>query len=134
MPLLIQFQLFIGLIFITIISCLIILIFNNVFRVRKFNVVRFVFEFFMYVSIAYAYYSFIGYIADGRLNIFYLLSIILGGYIFFKFYYKTIDFYLKDNVLKIKTKFSKAIKLHYKEIGGKLMLLKVKGKKRDEKN
>ena len=58
----------------------------------------------------------------------------MGGFIFFKFYYRVIDIYLKDKICKIKTKIYKDIKLHYHSIGVKLSMQKEKRKKKDEKN
>ena len=134
MSLLIQFQLFIGLMVITFGICFVILIFNNLFYSKKVIVIRFIFESILYMLFAYLYYAFIGKFASGRLNLFYILSIFMGGFIFFKFYYRVIDIYLKDKICKIKTKIYKDIKLHYHSIGGKLSLQKAKRKKKDEKN
>ena len=134
MSLLIQFQLFIGLMVITFGICFVILIFNNLFNSKKVIVIRFIFEPILYMLFAYFYYAFIGKFASGRLNLFYILSIFMGGFIFFKFYYRVIDIYLKDKICKIKTKIYKGIKLHSRAIGVKLSLQKVKRKKKDEKN
>lgn len=134
MPLLIQFQLFIGLIVITFGMCFVILIFNNLFYSKKVIVFRFILEPIMYILFSYFYYAFIGKFASGKLNLFYLLSIFIGGFIFFKFYYQIVDIYLKDKISKIKTKIYENIKLHYKSIGVKLSLQKEKRKKKDEKN
>lgn len=134
MSLLIQFQLFIGLMVITFGICFVILIFNNLFYSKKVIVIRFIFEPILYMLFAYLYYVFIGKFASGILNLFYIFSILVGGFIFFKFYYQIIDIYLKDKISKIKTKIYKDIKLHYRAIGGKLSLQKAKRKKKDEKN
>ena len=134
MSLLIQFQLFIGLMVITFGICFVILIFNNLFYSKKVIVIRFIFEPILYMLFAYLYYVFIGKFASGILNLFYIFSILVGGFIFFKFYYQIIDIYLKDKLSKIKTKIYKDIKLHYRAIGGKLSLQKAKRKKKDEKN
>ena len=134
MPLLIQFQLFIGLIVITFGMCFVILIFNNLFYSKKVIVFRFILEPIMYILFSYFYYAFIGKFASGKLNLFYLLSIFIGGLIFFKFYYQIVDIYLRDKISKIKTKIYENIKLHYKSIGVKLSLQKEKRKKKDEKN
>ena len=134
MSLLIQFQLFIGLMVITFGICFVILIFNNLFNSKKVIVIRFIFEPILYMLFAYLYYVFIGKFASGILNLFYIFSILVGGFIFFKFYYQIIDIYLKDKISKIKTKIYKDIKLHYHSIGGKLSLQKAKRNKKDEKN
>ena len=134
MSLLIQFQLFIGLMVITFGICFVILIFNNLFYSKKVIVIRFIFEPILYMLFAYLYYVFIGRFASGILNLFYILSIFMGGFIFFKFYYQIIDIYLKDKISKIKTKIYKDIKLHYHSIGVKLSMQKEKRKKKDEKN
>lgn len=134
MSLLIQFQLFIGLMVITFGICFVILIFNNLFYSKKVIVIRFIFEPILYMLFAYLYYVFIGRFASGILNLFYILSIFMGGFIFFKFYYQIIDIYLKDKICKIKTKIYKDIKLHYHSIGVKLSMQKEKRKKKDEKN
>ena len=134
MSLLIQFQLFIGLMVITFGICFVILIFNNLFYSKKVIVIRFIFEPILYMLFAYLYYVFIGKFASGILNLFYIFSILVGGFIFFKFYYQIIDIYLKDKISKIKTKIYKDIKLHYHSIGVKLSMQKEKRKKKDEKN
>ena len=88
----------------------------------------------MYILFSYFYYAFIGKFASGKLNLFYILSIFIGGFIFFKFYYQIVDIYLKDKISKIKTKIHENIKLHYKSIGVKLSMQKEKRKKKDEEN
>ena len=76
MSLLIQFQLFIGLMVITFGICFVILIFNNLFYSKKVIVIRFIFEPILYMLFAYLYYVFIGRFASGILNLFYILSIL----------------------------------------------------------
>ena len=134
MSLLVQFQLFLGLMIITFGNCFLVVLFNNLFEDRNIKVIRFVLEPFLYILFSYMYYVFIGFFADGKLNLFYLLSICIGGFIFFKFYYQVVDTYIKSKIFNIKRKVYGVLKLHYRIVDGKIFIQKEERKDRGAQN
>ena len=102
MTLLEQFQVFVGLIFITFFFLLIWAIFDALLKEGVNFVIRLSLEIVLFLTYAYLYQIFISFYVDGVLNIFYILSILIAFYFFYKYYLNTVQTYIVN--LKYKTK------------------------------
>ena len=102
MTLLEQFQVFVGLIFITFFFLLIWAIFDALLKEGVNFVIRLSLEIVLFLTYAYLYQIFISFYVDGVLNIFYILSILIAFYFFYKHYLNIVQTYIVN--LKYKTK------------------------------
>ena len=81
-----QFQTIIGSIVFGSLSLFTWTLFNRIFYSKKLYIIRFHLEIILFCYIAYLYYIFLGTFSSGVFNIFYIPSLILGGYIYYRFY------------------------------------------------
>ena len=81
-----QFQTIIGSIVFGSLSLFTWTLFNRIFYSKKLYIIRFPLEIILFCYIAYLYYIFLGTFSSGIFNIFYIPSLILGGYIYYRFY------------------------------------------------
>lgn len=86
MSLLAQFQTFLGSVLAGALFLFAWTLFNRIFYSRRLWPLRLLPECGLMVFFAYCYYCFLSYFADGIFNVFYLLGIALGGWIYLKFY------------------------------------------------
>ena len=122
MTLLEQIQVFIGSIFIAFFFMLIWTIFNALFDGKKMFILRLILEIMLFLSCSYLYHVFISITVNGILNVFYILSIIIAFYIYYKFYFEIVNTYVLN--LKLLTE------LKIKNVIDKMKMLK-KEKKED---
>ena len=101
MTLLNEFQVIIGSIFLGWLFMMIWSMINVFIKTIKPNMLRLIFDTPLISSFVYCYYLFLINTSDGVLNIFYALAIILGIYLYMKFY----DCYFSKFFISIKKHF-----------------------------
>ena len=89
---------------------------------------KFPLEIILFCYIAYLYYIFLGTFSSGVFNIFYIPSLILGGYIYYRFYAYHFESLFEEVASSLYKKIILPIKLKIKKICGKLFLRKKKKK------
>ena len=129
MPLQTQFQAVIGSIVIGGLMLFTWTIFNRIFYSKKIWYIRLVFETFLFLFLAYIYYSFLSYFTSGIFNIFYYLALIVGGLIYLKFYAAPFETFFESIAKSVENIIVKTIRLKIKKINDRLKL-KLRKKKR----
>ena len=128
-----QFQTIIGSIVFGFVSMLIYTFFNRLFY-KKFIVIKLIFETMLFCLIAYLYYVFISEYGSGIFNIFYIFSLILGSYLFYRFYAYYFELFFENIFFFFYKKIINPIKLKIKRIHAKLKARKKYEKKIKQKN
>ena len=116
-----QFQTFIGSIVLGFIFALFFSFFNRLFFKRKHKIIRFILETCLFCSFSYLFYVFLSRYYLGVFNLFFVVALFLGWYLFYKYYayyfevfYEKIFFSLSKafltQKLKIKTRYDKLFK------------------------
>ncbi len=123
-----QFQTIIGSIVFGSLSLFTWTLFNRIFYLKKLYIIRFPLEIILFCYIAYLYYIFLGTFSSGVFNIFYIPSLILGGYIYYRFYAYHFESLFEEVASSLYKKIILPIKLKIKKIYGKLFLRKKKKK------
>lgn len=129
-----QFQTIIGSIVFGFVSMLIYTFFNRLFFNKKLIVFRLIFETILFCFIAYLYYIFISEYGSGIFNIFYIFSLILGSYLFYRFYAYYFESFFENIFSFLSKKLIDPIKLKIKKIHAKLKVRKKYEKEIKQKN
>lgn len=119
MSLLQQFQSIIGSIFFgsTFLFCW--TLFNRIFYSKKLIILRIPCEIILFCAFAYLYYVFISAFSNGVFNIFYIPSLLLGAYLYYRFYAYHFECFFESIANSI-NKFILPIKLKIKKTYDKL--------------
>ena len=119
-----QFQVFLGSIVLGMLFLCLWSLFNAFFYKFKRNILRLPFETILFISLAYIYHLFLVAVCDGILNVFYPLALLIGCFIYQKFYSPRITPYFN----KIANRFFNFIKCIYNKV--KTIYNKTKPKRR----
>ena len=128
-----QFQTIIGSIVFGSLSLFTWTLFNRIFYSKKVLIIRIPLEIGLFCYLAYLYYVFLGYFGSGVFNVFYIPSIILGGYIYYRFYAYHFETLFESVANSIDRIIIKPFKLKTRKICDKLKSRKRKRIKKNEK-
>lgn len=103
-----QFQVFLGSIVLGMLFLCLWSLFNAFFYKLKKSIIRLPFETLLFILLAYLYHLFLVAICDGILNIFYPLALLIGCFIYQKFYSPRITPYF-NKLVKVISKFIKSL-------------------------
>ena len=130
MSLLQQFQSIIGSIFFGSTFLFTWTLFNRVFYSKKVIIIRIPMEILLFCFFSYLYYVFISSFSYGIFNIFYIPSLILGGYLYYKFYAYHFECFFESAASSINKNIITPFKLKLKKVYDKL---KKRRKQRNDK-
>ena len=130
MSLLQQFQSIIGSIFFGSTFLFTWTLFNRVFYSKKVIIIRIPMEILLFCFFSYLYYVFISNFSYGIFNIFYIPSLILGGYLYYKFYAYHFECFFESSASSINKNIITPFKLKLKKVYDKL---KKRRKQRNDK-
>ena len=128
-----QIQCFIGSLLLAALTSFIYSVINEFIKNIKPKILILLIETPYFLFASYLYNRFLLYIADGILNIFYLLAIILGIYIYYKFYFPYVNTWLINIKKIIKRTIINPIYLKITRIKYILKLRKDQRRKKGEK-
>ena len=125
-----QFQAFIGSIVLGWVSSLLWIFIETFIKDIKPKIIRLFIETPFFILVLYTYDLFLIHVIDGVLNVFYFLAIIIGIYLYFKFYNKYFSSFFNKIKDLIKTKILKPIYLKVNKIKDILKKKLLKRKKK----
>lgn len=136
MELLQQFQSIIGSIFLGSIFLFCWTLFNRVFYSKKLIIIRIPFEILLFCLFSYLYYIFICNYSYGIFNIFYIPSLLLGAYLYYRFYAYHFECLFEKTASSINKHLFLPIKLKINKLYDKLKKRRKqnRGKKTNKKN
>lgn len=132
MPLLNQFQVFLGSILFGGAFFFILTMIEGVFQSKYLKLAKTLFQGLAFGLLVYFYYSFLKIYTYGKLNIFFFFSLFLGIYLYLKFYYRPIRNWSKK-LFSISNKKLDVIILNQK-IKIETLIKKIKGRVKIKKN
>lgn len=132
MPLLNQFQVFLGSILFGGVFFFILTMIEGIFQSKYLKLAKILFQGLAFGLLVYFYYSFLKIYTYGKLNIFFFFALFLGVYLYLKFYYRPIRDWSKKLFLKSNKKLDVII-LNQK-VRIKTLIKKIKGRVKIKKN
>ena len=102
MPLLSQFQTFIGSFFLGSFFLFTWTLFNRIFYSQKLFFIRIPFEILLFLLFSKTYYVFLCEYGYGLFNIFYILSLLLGMYFYYRFYAYSFELFFEKVAISLK--------------------------------
>lgn len=97
-----QFQTFIGSLFLGSFFLFVWTLFNRIFYSRKLMIIRIPFEICLFLFFSKIYYIFLCEFGYGLFNIFYLLALMLGMYLYYRFYAYPFELFFEKVAISLK--------------------------------
>lgn len=116
MTLVMQFQVFLGSIFLGMLFSFLWSVFNRIFYKTRGKVIRFPIELLVFIGFAYCYFRFLVLICDGEINIHFFLAGAIGLVIYYRFYAHGVNLILENCAFLIEKRILKPVKLHFSKI------------------
>jgi len=138
-PLIQQFQAIFGSLILGVVFLLLWAIFNRIFLKFKGKIIRFPFELLFFTLITLIYFYFLIKVNDGKFSFYFLIFLLVGAGLCYKFYLGAFLMLLEKCLIKIKVKLAKIkifkkIKTKISKLNWKKKLFTKKAKKKKKKD